>query len=499
MSSEDSRRLRLLYAGALQRDPEERDDYLNRECAGYPELRAKVAALLQAHATDFLEHEDAASPTRTAPIHAEHIEGKVIGPYIVRRELGRGGMGVVYLVDDTRLSRAVALKALAPEVGRDPSRRERLRLEARAAAALSHPSIATVYSLDEIGDDLYLACEYVPGEPLRTLLASGPLPIAQVVTIGAQLARALAAAHTVGVIHRDIKPENVMKTPGGVVKILDFGLARVEGAATPKLTQTGVILGTPAYMAPEQVLGQPVDFRTDLFALGVLIYELASGVNPFSAKTVSGTLARIVECKPSVLSTLLPRTPRGLDRIVAKCLRKDPVERYESTLDLVADLEQLESELAQLRQRALDRSGSQSVAALGGGLSAWWLTHQIIVVGLYVVAAWLGWQIKEWVKVPVTVSIFIGLGASAATGGVLRGHLVFTEYLNRRNLLTERRRVARALVVVDVLMGSALVVDAFMLTAWPLTAVLTIALGIGIALAALVLEPATTKATLEDV
>ena len=230
MSSEDSRRLRLLYAGALQRDPEERDDYLNRECAGHPELRAKVAALLQAHSTDFLEHEDAASPTRTAPIHAEHIEGKVIGPYIVRRELGRGGMGVVYLVDDTRLSRPVALKALAPEVGRDPSRRERLRLEARAAAALSHPSIATVYSLDEIGDDLYLACEYVPGEPLRALLASGPLPIAQVVTIGAQLARALAAAHTVGVIHRDIKPENVMKTPSGVVKILDFGLARVEGA-----------------------------------------------------------------------------------------------------------------------------------------------------------------------------------------------------------------------------------------------------------------------------
>ena len=284
MSSEDSRRLRILYAAALQRDPEERDEYLNRECAGHPELRAKVAALLQAHARDFLEGEDAATSTRTVPIHTEHIEGKVIGPYIVRRELGRGGMGVVYLVDDTRLSRPVALKALAPEVGRDPSRRERLRLEARAAAALSHPSIATVYSLDEIGDDLYLACEYVPGRTTATVLASGPLPIAQVVTTGAQLARALAAAHTVGVIHRDIKPENVMKTPGGVVKILDFGLARMEGAATPKLTQTGVILGTPAYMAPEQVLGQHVDFRTDLFAFGVLIYELASGVNPFAGE-----------------------------------------------------------------------------------------------------------------------------------------------------------------------------------------------------------------------
>jgi len=498
MSSEESRRLRILYAAALQRDPEERDDYLNRECAGHPELRAKVAELLQAHAKDFLESEDAASRTRTAPVHADHIEGRVIGPYIVRRELGHGGMGVVYLVDDTRLSRPVALKALAPEVGRDPSRRERLRLEARAAAALSHPGIATVYSLDEIGEDLYLACEYVPGEPLRTLLTSGPPPIAQVVAIGAQLARALAAAHTVGVIHRDIKPENVMKTPGGVVKILDFGLARIEGAATPKLTQTGVILGTPAYMAPEQVLGQHVDFRTDLFAFGVLIYELASGVNPFEAKTVSGTLARIVDDEPSVLSSIRPQAPPELDRIVARCLRKDPADRYESTLDLVADLEQLESEQAQLRQRAQDRSAYRPAADLGAVRSAWWLTHQVAVVGLYVVAAWLGWQIKEWVKVPGTVSVFIGLGAGAATGGVLRGHLVFTEYFNRRHLATERHRVARTLVVVDVLMGSALVGDAVMLAAWPLTAVLTIALGIGIALAALVLEPATTKATLED-
>jgi eukaryotic-like serine/threonine-protein kinase len=496
MSSDDSRRLRNLYAAALQRDPEERDAYLDRECAGHPELRARVTALLEAHAKDFLEDADAASSTRTAPVRAEPVEGRAIGPYIVRRLLGRGGMGVVYLVDDTRLSRPVALKALAPEVGRDPGRRERLRLEARAAAALSHPGIATVYSLDEIGDDLYLACEYVPGVTLRTVLASGPLPIAHVVTTGAQLARALAAAHTIGVVHRDIKPENVMKTPGGVVKILDFGLARMEGAGTSGLTQAGVIVGTPAYMSPEQVLGQRVDFRTDLFAFGVLLYELASGVNPFLAKTVSGTLARIVDDEPAGLSRVRPQIPPELERIVARCLRKDPVDRYGSTLDLVADLEQLE--MAQLRHRTPDPGVSRSEAAPGAGRTLWWLTHQVIIVGLYVVAAWLGWHIKEWVKVPVTISIFIGLGAGAATGGVLRGHLVFTEYVNRQNLPSERRRVALALIVVDVLMGCALVADAFMLARWPLTAVLTMALGIGIALAAIVLEPATTKATLED-
>jgi hypothetical protein len=338
----------------------------------------------------------------------------------------------------------------------------------------------------------------VPGEPLRILLGSGPLPIAQVVTIGAQLARALAAAHTLGVIHRDIKPENVVKTPSGVVKILDFGLARVEGSARPKLTQAGVIVGTPAYMAPEQVLGQHVDFRTDLFAFGVLIYELASGLNPFVAKTVTETLARIVDGTPSVLSTVRPDIPSELDRIVARCLRKDPADRYGSTQELVADLEQLESDLALLRQRSSDRSGSRPPSAVGHWRSGWWLTHQVVVVGLYVVATALGWQIKEWVKVGVTVSVFIGLGAGAAIGGVLRGHLVFTEYFNWRNLGTERRRVARALVVVDVLMGVALGVDAILLARWPLTAMLTLAFGILIALASLVLEPATTKAALED-
>jgi serine/threonine protein kinase len=487
-----------VYAAALQRDPEERDEYLNHACAGEPELRAKVAALLQAHSQDFLDTQGEPSLSRPDFNQTDAMEGKVLGPYIVRRELGRGGMGVVYLADDTRLSRRVALKALAPDVGRDSDRRDRLRLEARAAAALSHPGIATVYALEEIGHDLYLAYEYVPGEPLRALLASGPLPISQVVSIGAQLARALAAAHMIGVVHRDLKPENVMKTPSGVVKILDFGLARVEGEANPKLTQPGILVGTPAYMAPEQVLGQHVDFRTDLFAFGLLIYELTSGVNPFVTNTVSGTFARIVEEEPPPLSKVRPQSLPGLDQIVSTCLRKNPLERYESTQDLVADFEQLQSELAQLRQHASDRIGPRPAAPLGAWRSAWWRTHQVIVVGLYVVATVLGWYVKEWVKVPVTVSVFIGLGVGAAIGGVLRGHLLFTQYFDYVNLVSEHRRAKRALLIVDVFIGSALVIDAVMLARWPLTAVFTMALGIVIVLAALVLEPATTRAALGD-
>jgi serine/threonine protein kinase len=497
MPSEESRQLRAIYAAALQRDPEERDEYLDNACVGQPELRAKVAALLQAQSKDFLDTERTPSLTRTVAAASEEIQGKVIGPYIVRRELGRGGMGVVYLVDDTRLSRPVALKALTPEVGRDHSRRERLRLEARAAAALSHPGIATVYALEEIGDDIYLSYEYVPGETLRALLASGPLPIARVVTIGTQLARALAAAHTAGVTHRDIKPENVMRTPSGGVKILDFGLARMEGAISPKLTQSGMIVGTPAYMAPEQVLGQRADFRADVFAFGLLIYELATGVNPFAAKTMNATFARIIEHEPPVVSHVHAHNLPDLDRVVATCLRKDPADRYQSTDDLVADFEQLGLEVARLRLRASDHNGPV-VAIHPHARSVWWRSHQLVVVVLYLIAATLGWYVKEWHKVPITESIFIGLGAGAAIGGVLRAHLVFTEFFNRANLAAERHRTTRSLVIADLLVAVALGVDAVMMRAFPLTAVLTMALGIGIALAALVLEPATTKATLED-
>jgi hypothetical protein len=338
----------------------------------------------------------------------------------------------------------------------------------------------------------------VPGETLRALLASGPVAIARVVTIGTQLARALAAAHTAGVTHRDIKPENVMKTPSGSIKILDFGLARIEGASSPRLTQSGIIVGTPAYMAPEQVLGQPVDFRTDVFAFGLLIYELATGVNPFAAKSVSATFARIVEHEPPLVSKVHPHTLPDLDRVVATCLSKDPANRYQSTDDLVADFEELELEAARLRLRASDHSGSQAVPILSRGRRVWWRTHQLVVVGLYLIAAALGWHVKEWHKVPITESVFIGLGAGAAIGGVLRAHLLFTEYFNRANLAVERQRTMRTLVIGDLLVAVALGVDAIMMRAWPLTAVLIMALGIGIALATLVLEPATTKAALED-
>ena len=442
-SREESRLIRQVYAGALQRDPEERDEYLDRACADKPGLRSKVAALLEAHSQDFLETATGAAADRHANIPREEVEGRVIGPYILRREIGRGGMGVVYLADDTRLSRRVALKALNPGLGHELAGRERLRLEARAAAGLSHPGIATVYALEEIGDDLYLACEFVPGEPLRALLRSGPLPLDQVVDIGLQLAKALAAAHTQGIVHRDIKPENVMKTPSGVIKVLDFGLARAEGSGHSKLTQTGVILGTPAYLAPEQALGQHVDFRADLFALGLVIYELASGVNPFAAKSVTATIARIVEEEPAPLSDVLHESVPELDHIVATCLHKDPLERYKSTQEIVVDLERLQTQLSESRAAASSGSGISRLRVVQSSKPRWWWeVHQLSVSAVYTLMLYPAWHVRGWLPQPWGTVFLLGVLASTAAATSLRLHLWFMARFFPHDLPTQHASTA---------------------------------------------------------
>src|SRR5262245_11682208 len=313
MADSDARLIWELYAAALKHEPAERTGYLERACPD-PQLRARVASLLESHGLDLGER--ATTTEHVADPTAADLAGRRIGSYVIQRELGRGGMGIVYLAHDVRLARTVAIKALSPALSHSPSVRQRLLNEAKMAAALSHPGIATIYALEEIDGELYLACEYIPGAPLRALVESGPLPIIEVIDIGLQLARALAEAHTKGIVHRDIKPENIIKTPSGVIKVLDFGLARAEFALQTRLTQTGMLVGTPASLSPEQALGQDTDFRTDIFALGLLLYELASGTNPFVGKTIPATIARIVDEDPPLLSEVQPNSVPELDRII---------------------------------------------------------------------------------------------------------------------------------------------------------------------------------------
>jgi eukaryotic-like serine/threonine-protein kinase len=276
------------------------------------------------------------------------------GPYVVVGAIGSGGMGEVYRARDPRLNRQVAIKVLA-RAGSDPVRQRRFTGEAQAASALNHPNILTVYDVGVHDEVPYIVSELVAGESIRTLLARAPLPIREVLDLGAQMADGLAAAHQAGIVHRDFKPENVMVTPGGRVKILDFGLALVgtreatgsrEGDVT--LTHAGLIVGTVPYMSPEQARGASVDYRTDQFSLGLTLYEMLTGRRAFQAETAPQTLAAILEDEPEPIAKRNARVPAPLRWVIERCLAKDPRQRYESTTDLARDLRTLRDRVTEV-------------------------------------------------------------------------------------------------------------------------------------------------------
>lgn len=280
----------------------------------------------------------------------------IVGRYIVEQQVGRGGMGIVLRAHDTRLNRAVALKMLASHAASDSELRRRLAAEARAASALSHPGIATVYDFVEQGADSFIVYEFVEGRTLRQELARARFTTDEVLDAGAQLADALVCAHGHGIIHRDLKPENIMFVVDdysrGRTKILDFGLAKhrravlstgeENGAETLSIaTRPGLLVGTLNYMAPEQLEEQPADARTDIYALGLVLYEMATALNPFVGRKPSSTIANILKQDAPPVRQHNPAAPAELDRILLKCLRKRPEERYQSTRELLVDVRNL--------------------------------------------------------------------------------------------------------------------------------------------------------------
>jgi len=287
--------------------------------------------------------------------------GSNVAHYRVVSKLGAGGMGEVFLAEDTRLLRKVALKVLLPEVAADSERLARFLLEARAASALSHPNAAHIYEIGESGGLHFLAMEYIEGETLESRLTGDPLPLAEIVSIGSQVAGALEAAHARSIVHRDIKPANLMIGPRGHVTVLDFGLAKFiaddnapdssSRIATQFMTSGGVVLGTVSYMSPEQALGRNVDHRTDLFSLGVVLYRMATGRLPFTAATPQETLARVLEAQPEAMARLNYELPAEFERLVRKCLEKDRDRRYQSARELQIDLNNLERP-AEVRPRS---------------------------------------------------------------------------------------------------------------------------------------------------
>jgi non-specific serine/threonine protein kinase len=274
--------------------------------------------------------------------------GRTLAHYRITAALGAGGMGEVWRATDTKLGRDVALKILPAEMAADPERLDRFRREATMLAALDHPGVVGVYSVEKSEGHHFLTMQLVEGESLDRLIPEGGMPVERIVEIGAALAEALAAAHDKGIVHRDLKPANVMVTTDGRVKVLDFGLAKIAASqpeeplnsemATDLHTREGVVMGTVPYMSPEQVEGQPVDHRTDLFSLGVILYELATGVRPFAGASQAALMSSILRDAPRPLSELRSDLPAGLARVVRRCLEKDPSQRIQDARDFAAEL-----------------------------------------------------------------------------------------------------------------------------------------------------------------
>ncbi len=367
MTPERWQQVKEIFNSALMYRPEERGPFIVEACSGDENLRSEVESLIASHeqSGSFIDKPAfEAAASLLAGERAELKPGQTIASYEVISFISRGGMGEVYLAEDKRLGRKVALKLLPSSFTTDDDRLRRFEQEARAASALNHPNIITIYEIRQAANSHVIATEYVEGETLRFRLSRSGLALAESLNVAIQVADALSAAHKAGIIHRDIKPENIMLRPDGYVKVLDFGLAKLSEQASPAVaaeaptiqvrTGSGIVIGTAGYMSPEQARGLGVDNRSDIFSLGAVIYEMVARRKPFEGDTPSDTLASILKTEPPPLSRVAPGVPSELSRIVTKALRKDREERYQVVKDLWLDLKALKQELE--FQDKLDRS-----------------------------------------------------------------------------------------------------------------------------------------------
>jgi eukaryotic-like serine/threonine-protein kinase len=348
-----------IFHGALDCEPDKVSAFLETACQGDEILRHEVEAFLTAHkqAENFIE----APVTDLAANIIEKgqaglLVGQTIGHYKISKRIDAGGMGEVYLASDITVGRKAALKLLPAHLTGDAERLRRFQQEARLVAGLNHPNILTIYEVGADNSTRYIASELIEGETLRHRLARGRVQVGEAVEIAIQVTAALAAAHSAGVVHRDVKPENIMLRPDGYVKVLDFGIAKLAEQELPpampekdalKLVETSVgsILGTVSYMSPEQARGAPVDKRTDIWSLGVLLYEMAAGRAPFTGDTPAEVIAAILAKEPSPLSSYIAKAPSELQQIVTKALRKDPGQRYRSASEMLEALKGLRHRL----------------------------------------------------------------------------------------------------------------------------------------------------------
>lgn len=349
MPGRDWKQVKAIFHEALRQEPGERDAFLDTACGGDIELRIEVESLLISltEAQSFLE--TPLVKTSAGSYNKWQLnDGEAISHYRILERIGAGGMGEVYLAEDDKLRRRVALKLLPLSMVTDRERLRRFQREALAVSALNHPNILTIFEFDSIDDKHFLASEFVNGETLRARLKRDRVAVEEALEIAIQIASAIQAAHKAGVIHRDIKPENVMIREDGLVKVLDFGLAKVTAESTISvetraqfLSNPGTLMGTASYMSPEQVRIQPIDKRSDIFSFGVVLYEMLSGRQPFTGSTNTDVIAAILQKEPEQLILKDSGHPAELETLVNKCLEKERTERYQTADELLAELKTL--------------------------------------------------------------------------------------------------------------------------------------------------------------
>jgi serine/threonine-protein kinase len=475
-----------LFHRALDVPPSERRSFV-AQASVRSEVQHEVLSLLASHDRSGSFLEGGAIDSGAIPLETDPLVGRRLGHYEIERVLGRGGMGIVYLARDTKLGRTVALKALPAEVADDPRRRERLSHEARAAAGLTDPGIATVYALEDIDGRLFIASEHVVGHTLRDELSGGAMSPPDAMATAAGIARALAAAHRRGVVHRDLKPENVMRTATGTIKILDFGLARALSASSGGVTATsdGRIFGTPAYMAPEQVRGKEVRSAADQFSFGVVLYELLTGTNPFAGPDAAASIARILELTPPPVSDRIPvgfasaAGIGGLASVVGRCLQKDPGRRFASTDDLVAAIESAELGTARPQDDVV----------------WWWRFHQALASMFYAGLLFPLWFADERVGSPVGTAIFLLALIAAIVTITLRLHLWFVTRSYPDQWASQRRSAIAWKRSADLLYVGAFAVSGLaLLGSARAMALVLVGAAVLILLGSVVIEPATERA-----
>ena len=388
MTPERWREVERIFQAALDQDISARPAFLSRACADDADLRREVESLLSAHQPDhrFLESGALSIAARLlAGERPQPARGQRLGSYELVEPIGAGGMGEVWRALDPALGRHVAIKILSSQYSRDPDRLRRFEQEARAAGMLNHPNVLAIYAVGKQEDSPYLVTELLEGATLRQRLASGPVPEGKAIEYGDQIVLGLAAAHEKGIVHRDLKPENIFVTSDGRVKILDFGLAKLAQSGPDHQTQTetaaGMALGTPAYMSPEQVRAQPADHRSDIFALGAVLYEMLAGRRAFLGATSVETMNAILKQEPQPILEVSPQ----IEQIVRHCLEKEPADRYQSARDLAFQLRLVRHPSSPTPAPLSKRTPRRRVAVTIVGLLVlaatssvtWWLTRPV--------------------------------------------------------------------------------------------------------------------------